>query len=394
MKTIVYRAGVASFGAALVLAAGSAIVPADAAAPYGDANLVLGSGNSLSTVSAADGTTTQVATGLSSSYGGVATDAAGNLYYAEPTDVLKFPVGGGAATTVASGFSGVNGIAVDTAGNLYVADYSASSLIKVPADGSAQTTLITGQSIAGVAVDSTAGVVYAATTSGASIISVPVAGGAASTVATNLGFTTGVALAPDGSLYASDYFNGPVYHVVNGVATTVGSFNDPHSVGVDAAGNLYVVEEQNSDVVEVPADGSANRIVATGTNGARGLAVSHSQAAATTPTTPVTQPTQLPAKVFGISAHHRAHHKLRVKAAGLAAGEQYRITLGKHLVATGTATSSGEVSVKVKIPACTYRGHRVLRITGRQTNRTATAKVRVSRHRSAACGSPRYGYGA
>jgi sugar lactone lactonase YvrE len=105
------------------------------------------------------GASTTLATG--SGVFGVAADAA-NVYWAEMANgtIMKVPVGGGAATTVASGLSGPNQIAID-AKNLYVTTGTQNSsatgtIARIAKDGSAVTFLAMGLMMpSGIAVDAT-----------------------------------------------------------------------------------------------------------------------------------------------------------------------------------------------------------------------------------------------
>jgi len=70
----------------------------------------------------------------------MATDAAGNVYVADPQSALwKIPAGGGAKVSLGS-FTAPNGVAVDAAGNIYVAD-GFTGVYKMAPDGTGQTNL-------------------------------------------------------------------------------------------------------------------------------------------------------------------------------------------------------------------------------------------------------------
>lgn len=89
---------------------------------------------------------------------GVVSDAT-YVYWAEMSDgtIMKVPLGGGAATTVASALVGVDQLAIDD-GNLYatVQSSSSGSIVRVAKDGSAVTVLAMGQAQpSGIAVDAT-----------------------------------------------------------------------------------------------------------------------------------------------------------------------------------------------------------------------------------------------
>ena len=82
---------------------------------------------------------------------GVAVDAAGNVYIADPGNyrVVKVPADGGPQTTVFSYqpnnvHQTIREVTVDRAGNLYIPLTLDGYIVKIPADGGPQTTLSTG----------------------------------------------------------------------------------------------------------------------------------------------------------------------------------------------------------------------------------------------------------
>jgi uncharacterized protein (TIGR03437 family) len=237
--------------------------------------------------------------------GGIAVDAAGNLYIADQGNRVR-KVSDGVITTVAGngtpGFSGDNGpatsaqlnvqnqpsaIAVDAAGSLYIADTGNNRVRKVTngvittvaGNGTPGFSGDNGPAISaqlnqpqGIAVDSV-GNLYIADRANQRIREV--ASGLITSVAGNgtAGFSgdsgpatsaklsgpTGVAVDSFGSLYFSDLGNGRIRKVANGVITTVAGngthgfggdngpatsagFDQPTSPAIDAVGNLYVAD--------------------------------------------------------------------------------------------------------------------------------------------------------
>ena len=179
---------------------------------------------------------------------GVAVDAAGNLYIADPNNdrIRKVDVNG-IITTVAGirlGYSGDGGpatsallnnpgaVAVDAAGNLYIADSGNSRIRKVDTNGIITT--VAGNGTAGFAGD----------------------GGAATSA--QIRSPQAIAVDAAGNLYIADYRNNRVRKVsVGGIITTVAGnggggspvdggqatstgLPDPIGVALDAAGNLYI----------------------------------------------------------------------------------------------------------------------------------------------------------
>ena len=263
---------------------------------------------------------------LSSPYG-VALDAAGNLYFSDsgyrPSDVSHRPRirkvdAAGVITTVAgdgtAGFSGDGGaaaaarlsfpygVALDAAGNLYIADRGNSRIRMVDTAGVITTVAGDGTrgfggdggpavearlfSPYGVALDA-AGNLYIADTWNHRIRKVDAAGvittvagdgmrgsdgdGGPATAA-RLGFPTGVALDAAGNLYIADQNDNSIRKVDSGtgVITTVAGdgstfgfyggdggpaveayLNSPQGVALDAAGNLYIADSDNHRIRRV-----------------------------------------------------------------------------------------------------------------------------------------------
>ena len=257
---------------------------------------------------------------------GVAVDSAGNLYFADPSNIRK--VSNGVIATVAGngtpGFSGDNGpatsaqlndpwgIAADSAGDLYIADSSNYRIRKVT-NGVITTVTGGGSSIgdngpatsaqlnwpAGVAVD-TVGNLYIADTDNNRIRKV--SGGVITTVAGNgtpgfsgdngpatsaqLNHPFGVAVDSAGSLYIADDYNDRIRKVSGGVITTAAgngtegfSGNDvlatsapldhPTGVAVDSAGNLYIADSENNRICAV-SNGVITTVAGNGTPGFSG----------------------------------------------------------------------------------------------------------------------------
>ena len=211
---------------------------------------------------------------ISSPYGVVA-DAAGNLYIADSsnhrirkvdavTENISTVAGGGAAlgdggAATSAQINEPYGAALDAAGNLYIADTSNHRIRKVDAS-TGNISTVAGTGAAGYGED----------------------GGAAA--AAQLNFPYNVALDGPGNLYIADVSNDRIRKVDastgnietvagtgisgysgDGGAATAAQLNSPRSVGVDAAGNLYIADSDNHRIRKVDAStGNISTVVGTG----------------------------------------------------------------------------------------------------------------------------------
>jgi trimeric autotransporter adhesin len=226
-------------------------------------------GNGIAAHSADGGAATMASL---NSLNGVAVDAAGNLYIADYGRIRKVD-GSGTISTVAGngslGYSGdggpataaslslPSGLAFDAAGNLYIADRTNNRIRKVDTSGTIST--VAGNGIAGFSGD----------------------GGAAT--AASLWNPWDVFVDAAGNLYIADGNNqrirkvdtagmistvagtgGAIYSGDGGPATAAGLSN-PHSVIVDGAGNLYIVDRSNYRIRKVDGSGIITTVVGSGT---------------------------------------------------------------------------------------------------------------------------------
>ena len=200
---------------------------------------------------------------------GVALDGAGNLYVADSDNhrIRKINPAGAVSTLAGTGsigsangpgisatFSFPYGVAVDGAGNVYVADTGNHRIRKITAAGDVSTLAGTGSTL-------------------------PVVNGPG-TVAT-FNFPVGVAVDGAGNVYVADRDNnrirkitaggnvstlagtGSTLSVVNGPGT-VATFNFPHGVAVDGAGNVYVADGQNQRIRKVTTAGVVSTLAGSG----------------------------------------------------------------------------------------------------------------------------------
>jgi uncharacterized protein (TIGR03437 family) len=203
----------------------------------------------------------------------VAVDKAGNVFFADSSEVLRLDATTGMLTAVAgtgaAGFSGDNvlatnaqlsvpeGVAVDPAGNLFIAD-------------GGRVRRVTNGVITTVAGNGTYGF----------------SGDNGPATSAELSVATSVAVDSAGSLYIADSLNNCIRKVSNGVITTVagtgasGFSGDngpatsaelfgPNSVAVDSAGNLYIADLLNNRVRKV-SNGVITTVAGTGGFGSNG----------------------------------------------------------------------------------------------------------------------------
>ncbi len=209
----------------------------------------------------------------------VANDAAGNFYVADALNyrVRKVNAAGVISTFAGTGTSGYNGdniaataanlslvtgVSTDAAGNVYIADFTNSRVRKVNAAGIITT--VAGNGTFGFSGD----------------------GGQAT--AAGLYFPVNVTFDGAGNMYISDYVNYRVRKVTaagiistiagNGTAgfsgdggqATAAEINCVSFVATDAAGNIYLSDDQNNRIRKITAAGVISTIAGTGTGGYNG----------------------------------------------------------------------------------------------------------------------------
>jgi|KBSMisStandDraft_5_1062788.scaffolds.fasta_scaffold15049_5 sugar lactone lactonase YvrE len=252
--------------------------------------------------------------------GGVAVDAAGNVYVADTYNcTLRRITPTGTVTTVAgivgmqgsadgpaatATFSALSSVAVDTAGNVFIADPFNNTIRKLAlgvvstlagtagvsggADGTGAAAQFNHPS--GVAVDAV-GTIYVADTANHTVRRVTAAG-----IVTTLAGTAGASGATDGAgsaarfsspvgvrvdaggtIYVADNGNSAIRKVTaSGVVTTfagapaspgsadqtgaAASFSTPYGIAADAAGDIYVADFQNSTIRKVTPAGAVTTL--------------------------------------------------------------------------------------------------------------------------------------
>ena len=196
----------------------------------------------------------------------IAIDNNGNIFVAyESTSLCELPAGSSICTSIGS-FVRAYSVAIDGAGNLYVADDStAPSIYKLTLENGsyAQSEIGSGSGYSeftGVAVDASGNVYVADVLKGVFKLT-PTASGylqsTVSTVSTGPDCPWGLTVDGSGNIFVANNScgdGGAVYKLTptggGYAATTLGSnWSDPNGIKVDAAGNVYVADDDNNDVV-------------------------------------------------------------------------------------------------------------------------------------------------
>ncbi|MEK7781475.1 MAG: BACON domain-containing carbohydrate-binding protein, partial [Verrucomicrobiota bacterium] len=186
----------------------------------------------------------------------------------------------GVVTTLGGGSSLLYGVATDGAGNVYFADADNNAIKKWTLTNNIVTTLVsTGLSLPyGVAVD-VAGNVFIADTANSAIKKWTAANSNVTTlVASGLNYPSGVALDAGGNIYIADSLNSAIkkWNVTNSTVTTLvdSGLASPFGVAVDAAGNVFIADTFSNTIKKwTAANSNLTTVVATGLNTPYGLAV-------------------------------------------------------------------------------------------------------------------------
>jgi sugar lactone lactonase YvrE len=196
--------------------------------------------------------------------GGVAADAAGNVYLADTGNhrvrkidssvIISTIAGNGSAKFSGDGASATNaslfaptGLTLDAAGTLYIVDTGNQRIRRVSPNGIITT--VAGNGVRGFSGDG--GIATAASLSLGNVQYLGTGG-----------YPTSVAVDGAGNLYIPDTENGRVRMVSpSGIITTVvAALRDPYGAAVDAAGNLFITDGSNDQILKVSPSGAVTTI--------------------------------------------------------------------------------------------------------------------------------------
>ncbi len=263
-----------------------------AVAPSGDVYFTVAAHRAVMRYDARTGESTSVTKGRPSWHrpSGIALDAAGNVYVADPSGGHVYRIVNGEATPIAgNGLQGYNGddraatsamlgnplgLAVAPNGDFYIAEWARHRVRKV--SNGIITTVIGPEHLkgpSGVALDAS-GALYVADTNGARVLKLAkgvittfagtgvygdAGDGGAATRAT-LRNPCGVAVDKAGRVFIADAGANRIRVVSKGVITAVKTpgveLNWPRAVGVDASGTLYIADTRNFAIRAVTMEGS------------------------------------------------------------------------------------------------------------------------------------------
>ena len=223
--------------------------------------------NTIVTTTAAGGTVTVFATGLSAP-DGLALDALGNLYEADKGsgNIYMFTPSG-VRTTIASGLSYPEGVALDSSGRVYVTEAGNGNIDRISGGvTSLFATLPANSAPSALAFDSS-GNLYAAGFNSDAIYKIT-SSAAITTFATGLSEPQAITFNSSGVLFESDWGSGAVNEITSGGVVNsgfTGHFDIPSGIAFDSSGNLYVGDLANNFIVQFPSNGAiSSAFVSTG----------------------------------------------------------------------------------------------------------------------------------
>jgi len=177
----------------------------------------------------------------------------GNLYATQYTNgtVTYYSSSLTYVGALASGYTHPDGIAIDASGNSYVADPGSNDVYKITSGG-VKTTLITGlNGPYGIGIDAS-GYLYVANTNSSQILKYANTGGSPLlTITSNVSEPTDVRVDASGNIYSLNFgTNNVTKYNSSGAYQSVFSsgYNGPYAIAISSAGNVYVGDSGNGKV--------------------------------------------------------------------------------------------------------------------------------------------------
>ncbi|SHN36488.1 putative Ig domain-containing protein, partial [Mucilaginibacter sp. OK098] len=251
-------------GAVITLGSGFTTPTGVAVDAYGNVYVADFGNSAIKEIPVGGGAPITLGSGFSTPFG-VAVDGSGNVFVTDygHKQVKEIPIGGGAPVVIGSGFSFLFGVVVDAANNVFVTDYGNNAVKEIKPIGGFY---ISPALPAGLSFNNTTGVISGTPTASkpATDYTVTVYNGTGSNTATvNIKvnavsisyaspqtYVAGKAIAPLAPTISGGVAAAPAY---SSSTTTLGSgFNIPAGIAVDAAGNIYIGDQNNNVVKKIP----------------------------------------------------------------------------------------------------------------------------------------------
>lgn len=204
-----------------------------------------------------------ITTGVSGPQG-VAVDASGNLYVANPSrnDVTVYPPGSSSPSlTLSQNLTSPTAVAVDAKGNVWVSNQLGSnqgSVVEFPPGKSSPSTVISGLNPLGVAVDGARNLYVANYNASKAFVSVYPPGAtkpSKSFGASDLLEPLGVIVGPSGDVYVADFYYNKVFiYTAKSYKLKQSTFYEiggMQSLTISKNGRLYIGEGNNNVINEV-----------------------------------------------------------------------------------------------------------------------------------------------
>jgi len=205
----------------------------------------------------------------------IGVDKSGNIYTATPngSGIQEYPAGGGNTITIASNIPGIteiSGIVADAAGNIYFSSQREQRIMKIAAGTSTPVTVVSGVSYQSfLAIDAAGNFYYAGS---GMIMKIPAGSSTPVLVATGFSYIIGVCADGQGNLYIADYISAQQITTIKKIPVgtsapvtfATGISSGFTGIVADAAGNVFYSVYNMPTITEIPAGGGNNIAVGSG----------------------------------------------------------------------------------------------------------------------------------